>query len=255
MLTTATNLAKISVTPSQRSSMQISLEDSAQRDRNASMPAQKYTSSFRRLDSDETRDSSETSDGLQYTNASVPVAFRSPTPFERPDASPSITSSQSPRIFQPAEPLENASPASLVNNAGVLLANGAPLHASGTPPAQTFALPSAALQPQRGLELVEYLIISEDEIMDRLPQYEKRLVEAFVNGMSDGDQKAALQATLNERAWTWKTAFEAVNQIVNEATAAKKKRRKPKSSSAKKATLSPRRDANGRFASKRPKII
>ena len=108
------------------------------------------------------------------------------------------------------------------------------------------SLSAVAIKPQRGLALEEYLIRSDDDIQDRLPEYEKKLVEAFVAGMAAEEQRATLETRLQERGWTWKIAYEEVNQIVEDEIAKRNKR---------KARYLRPRAADGKFAPKKQRRV
>ena len=93
-----------------------------------------------------------------------------------------------------------------------------PLNQSDTTSIDIVPLPLLALKPQRGLSLEEYLVQSGDDLVDRQSRYEKKFVEAFVEGMEDEQQKATLRERLDEEGtWTWKKAFEEGEKIVKMA--------------------------------------
>lgn len=204
--------------------MQIYLETSAQRKRNWSCQAQKCPGSVQYLDSDETRDPSE-----------EPEALQSVSPSDTPEP---------PRTATPGglEALRSATPSDMSSLVSVIcFPQSSILAAEVSDPDPS--PPAVALEPQGGLHLFEYLIQCEDEITSRLHMFEKRLVEAFVAGLSDEVHKSTLRSKLDEQAWNWKIAFEGANQIAEDALT----NRRPG-----KSKPSPSRDSNGRFK-KKPK--
>ena len=102
--------------------------------------------------------------------------------------------------------------------------------------------PVKALEPQRDLFLVEYLIRSEDDLRERQSKYEKKFVEAFMAGMEDEGQKTKLRSKLEDGAWTWEMVSKGVEEILNETDQQAKKAE---------ARRSPPRKANGRFKRQR----
>ncbi len=202
--------------------MQIYFETSAQRKRNWSGQAQQWPSSVQNIDSAETRDRSEDLEALQSVSpCNTPESLRSATPGG-PEASPSAT------------------PSDMSSLVSVISFPHSSIHAAEAS-ARDSSPPAVALESQGGLDLFEYLIQCEDEITSRLPAYERRLVEAFVAGLSDKVHKSTLKSRLDEQAWNWKIAFEGANQIAEEALAqGRRGKSKP----------SPSRDSNGRFKKK-----
>lgn len=55
-------------------------------------------------------------------------------------------------------------------------------------------------------ELDEYIILRGDTIETRLRDFERKLINDFINDMNDADQRTMLVERLNQTAWTWKTA-------------------------------------------------
>ena len=99
-----------------------------------------------------------------------------------------------------------------------------------------------ALEPQRDLFLVEYLIRSEDDLRERQSKYEKKFVEAFMAGMEDEGQKIKLRSKLEDGAWTWQMVSKGVEEILNGTDQQAEKVE---------ARRSPPRNANGRFKRQR----
>ena len=102
--------------------------------------------------------------------------------------------------------------------------------------------PVVALEPQRDLFLVEYLIRSEDDLRERQSTYEKKFVEAFMAGMEDEGQKTKLRSKLEDGVWTWKMVSDGVEEILNETDQQEKKTE---------SRPSLPRKANGRFKRQR----
>ena len=82
--------------------------------------------------------------------------------------------------------------------------------------------------PQRYWSLSEYLILSEDLIASRIRDFEKMLMQNFVDGMEDKSQKSAIIEKLDQTAWTWKLTEREVVALDNAVRKRRTEARIPK---------------------------
>ena len=108
--------------------------------------------------------------------------------------------------------------------------------------------PSAVvLEPQGNRFLDEYVTYSEDSIPPQLLTYEAKIVEAFVSGLRQEEQRVAMRRRLDEKGWTWKMAFEEISRVLREGYVGPATRTMKLQQSA----ASQPRTADGRFAKRK----